>query len=125
MRTVDVTCEKCGSVVRVTVGQTVHCSCGQPLAAPDRKDTPAPAQLAPKKSGCPLSADKQAQPDAAQAKSKAKAKPKREPRLLGEFGFHIRRPDAPVLEIVPAEHEGAVAIHAHAPDQPCKQTRRA
>ena len=38
MRTVDVTCEKCGSVVRVTAGQTVHCSCGQPLSAPERRD---------------------------------------------------------------------------------------
>ena len=38
MRTVDVTCEKCGSVVRVTVGQTVHCSCGQPLTAPERRE---------------------------------------------------------------------------------------
>ena len=38
MRTVDVTCEKCGSVVRVTTGQTVHCSCGQPLSAPERRE---------------------------------------------------------------------------------------
>ena len=41
MRTIDVTCEKCGSVVRVTAGQTVHCSCGQPLSAPERRDVPA------------------------------------------------------------------------------------
>src|SRR5262245_39532695 len=47
MRTVDVTCDKCGSVVRVTSGQTVHCSCGQPLTATEHRDpaaAPAPAR---------------------------------------------------------------------------------
>ena len=45
MRTVDVTCEKCGSVVRVTAGQTVHCSCGHPLVMPERRDVSAEPAL--------------------------------------------------------------------------------
>jgi MoxR-like ATPase len=42
VRNVDVTCEKCGAVVRVTVGQVVHCTCGQQLAAPERREPTEP-----------------------------------------------------------------------------------
>jgi MoxR-like ATPase len=40
VRTIDVNCEKCGSVVRISAGQSLHCSCGNPLSAPERHETP-------------------------------------------------------------------------------------
>lgn len=36
----DITCEKCGAVVRVTPNQSVRCSCGNLLATPERREPP-------------------------------------------------------------------------------------
>jgi MoxR-like ATPase len=45
VRSSDITCDKCGSVVRVGVNQSVHCSCGNLLSAQERRE---PATEAPR-----------------------------------------------------------------------------
>jgi hypothetical protein len=79
-------------------------------ATGSRAGNSAAAATPAKKAPCPLSTEP------ATKASKAKAKP-REPRLLGELGFHVGPPEAPVFH---ASAGGETVIHAHGPDEPCK-----
>jgi hypothetical protein len=71
----------------------------------------AAAATTSKKAPCPRSADPAAKTN------KAKARPEREPRVLGELGFHVGSPEAPVFH---ASADGESVLHAHGPDEPCK-----
>jgi hypothetical protein len=89
----------------VTPPKPGNAATGSPAGNSAAAATPA------KKAPCPLSAEP------ATKASKARPKPTREPRLLGELGYHVGPPQAPVFH---ASLDGDTVIHAHGPDEPCK-----